>query len=110
GADIDPADVSALWVRFQAWLVSPQGGVAVGINIAKFLVMTVVAFVLARIVGGITRRALRRVRGASKLLKEFLAGLVRKVVLVVGLVIALSFLGVNIGPLMAAIGAAGLVV
>jgi small conductance mechanosensitive channel len=46
----------------------------------------------------------------SDLLRRFLVTTLRRVMLFVGLVIGISYLGVNIGPLMAAIGAAGLVI
>lgn len=110
GADLDPADIDAWWTRFELWLMSGDGGIAVVLNLVKFVFVVVLAWMLARLIGGITRRALQRVRGASALLKEFLAGLVRKAVLTVGVVFALGFLGVNIAPFIAAIGAAGLVV
>ena len=82
----------------------------VAINIVQFIVILILAWVLSRLLGRLAAKALSRVNKASVLLREFLAGLVRKLTLVVGFVIALSFLGVNIAPLVAAIGAAGLVV
>ncbi len=70
----------------------------------------VLTFIVAAVARRITRRALQEARHASVLLRNFLAGLVYKIVLLVGIVVAISFLGVNIAPLVAAIGAAGLVV
>ena len=48
--------------------------------------------------------------GASELLKDFLVKIIRKIIFIVGFVVALSMLGINIGPLLAAIGAAGFIV
>ncbi len=108
--DLDAYDVEALWPATRAWLVDTEGGIAVGLAIVYFIVILVLAFILSRILGRLTRKTLGNFRGASKLLVNFLGGLVAKLVMVVGFVVALSFLGVNIGPLVAAIGAAGLVV
>ncbi|MEM1011131.1 MAG: mechanosensitive ion channel family protein [Planctomycetota bacterium] len=108
--DFDPFDFEALWPAIKAWLLNPNGGIAIGLAILYFLVILILAWFVAKILSGIVRKALGGVKGASQLLKDFLAGLVRKIVMVVGFVVALSFLGVNIAPLVAAIGAAGLVV
>jgi small conductance mechanosensitive channel len=109
-ADLDPSDVSLLVEKLQAWAVDPDGGIAVALSLIWFVVVLVVAFVLAKILRRLVRRALNRVSRASTLLKDFLAGLVSKATLLVGFILGLSFLGLNIGPLVAAIGAAGLVV
>ncbi|MCB1815394.1 MAG: mechanosensitive ion channel family protein, partial [Candidatus Competibacteraceae bacterium] len=48
--------------------------------------------------------------GVTNLLKNFVVNVVQKLVFFVGLIIALSMLEVNIGPFLAAIGAAGFIV
>ena len=47
---------------------------------------------------------------ASQLLVNFLGKFVKQVVMLIGLIVALSALEVNIGPLLAAVGAAGFVI
>ena len=108
--DSDPADVGEWYTRAQNWLWSVDGGLLLLFNIVRFVVIIALAWLLAKVMARITAKALKRVRGASSLLRLFIAGLVRKIILVIGVVVALSFLGVNIAPLVAAIGAAGLVV
>ena len=49
-------------------------------------------------------------RGVSNLLRDFAVNVVAKVVFFVGFVMALSMLEVNIGPFLAAMGAAGFVI
>ena len=58
----------------------------------------------------LARHAAGRVQNASKLLVNFLGKFVKQVVMVIGLIVALSALEVNIGPLLAAVGAAGFVI
>ncbi|MHC5027176.1 MAG: mechanosensitive ion channel family protein [Planctomycetota bacterium] len=65
---------------------------------------------LSRILGRAVRTAISRLPKASSLLKTFLVGTTQRVTLLIGLVIAVSALGVNVTPLVAAIGAAGLVI
>ena len=108
--DIDVADLSALTDQAYAWAISPSGGIAVVLNILWFFLTLILAFVLSRVLRRITRRAVGRLHRTSQLLKDFLAGIVAKITMLIGVVIGISFLGVNIGPLVAAIGAAGLVV
>ena len=49
------------------------------------------------------------IKSTSALLKDFIVNITRKAVFIVGFVVALSMLEVNIGPLLAAIGAAGFI-
>jgi small conductance mechanosensitive channel len=69
---------------------------------------------LFRVVSGLAARvvhqALRRMKGTSDLLRDFLSNVTRRVVFFLGLVVALSVLGVNITPFLAALGAAGFVI
>jgi small conductance mechanosensitive channel len=108
--DLELSDVWELWPTIKSWLLAAEGGVALGLNLLWFFLVLVAAIIVSRILRRIARKAVTGIRGASHLLRDFLAGLVYKVALLVGIVIAISFLGVNIAPLVAAIGAAGLVV
>ena len=102
--------VRAAWATFRAWLVNPEGGLALAGNIALFLGILIGFKLLASVLGRVIDRGLRTVGKTSDLLRSFLVNSVRKVTMLVGVVIALSQLGVNIGPLVAAIGAAGFVI
>ena len=56
------------------------------------------------------RKALALADNQSLLLSKFLVGIVRKAVVIIGFIVALTALEINIGPLLAVIGAAGLVI
>jgi small conductance mechanosensitive channel len=102
--------VGAALTTFKAWLLSADGGGAVGLNVLKFL-GTILAFqILAAVIGSLMERGMGRFRRTSDLLRTFIVNSVRKVTVFVGFVIALSMLGINIGPFLAAIGAAGFVI
>lgn len=110
GSSVNWFDPKAVSSYMAAWLVSPEGGIAVGLNIAKFVVLLVIAWIVSRFAGIVVHSAVKRLPKTSSLLRDFLSKLVKRVVLVIGFVVALGALGLNIGPLVAAIGAAGLVI
>jgi len=110
GISVDVKDVNATWKTIVGWLRSPQGGIRWGLNIARFVATLLAFWILARILGGATRKATSMTRRMSNLLSDFLVNIVRKLVLLIGVVIALAALEVPIGPFVAAIGAAGFVI
>ena len=109
GIKVDATDARGSWAMVSGWMTSWEGGLRWAKDILLFI-LTLIAFkVLATILGTAIRKAVSRISGASELLKDFIVNSVRKLTLVVGVVIALSMLEVNIGPFLAAIGAAGFI-
>jgi small conductance mechanosensitive channel len=92
------------------WLTSAEGGLRWIKQIFLFVVTVLVAWMLAVLIGKAVKKAVVRIEGASALLKDFIVNIIRKLIFIVGFVVALSTLGINIGPLLAAIGAAGFIV
>lgn len=103
-------DPLKIWIKLKGWVISTEGGVATGLNMLKFLLTLIVFWILAAVLGSITKKAVSSVKKTSELLKDFFVNSVRKVTLFIGLVIAVSFLGVDIGPFLAAIGVVGFVI
>lgn len=110
GIHVKVTDASGLWTTLNHWLVSPEGGLRYGKNILLFGVTLIVFKVLASALGNITGRAMSAFKNVSSLLRDFVVNVVRKITFFVGFVIALSMLEVNIGPFLAAMGAAGFVI
>lgn len=110
GAPLTGDDAGQTANLLMDWLTSSEGGVAVGLAIVKFVATLAVFYVISRILAGIVRAALKRSKNTSQLLRDFMIGAVSRVTLFIGVIVGISFLGVDIGPLVAAIGAAGLVV
>jgi small conductance mechanosensitive channel len=75
-----------------------------------FLVTLLAFWILAMIVEKLTEKALKVGRRLSALMRDFIGKSVRRIVLAVGFIVALGALGVQIGPLLAVIGAAGFIV
>ncbi|MGB5616778.1 MAG: mechanosensitive ion channel domain-containing protein [Desulfobacterales bacterium] len=110
GIKVDVTDAGSTWTVITGWLKSSEGGLRWLKNIILFVVTIVVFMILSAILGKATQRAVAKIKGASALLKDFLVNVVRKTFFLVGLVVALSMLEVNIGPFLAAIGAAGFII
>ena len=110
GIKVDVTDAGSTWTVVTGWLKSSEGGLRWLKNIVLFAVTIVVFMILSAILGKATHGAVAKIKGASALLKDFLINVVRKTIFLVGLVVALSMLEVNIGPFLAAIGAAGFII
>jgi len=110
GQRLSVTNPNILYAQVMAWLKSPDGGVKIALNLAKFLGVILVFWVVALILGGLIAASLKRSKRTSHLLRNFLVLGTRRTVLFIGVVVGVGMLGVNIGPLVAAIGAAGLVI
>jgi small conductance mechanosensitive channel len=110
GVTVDVTDTSAVWYYALGWLTSQEGGLRWAFNIAKFVSIILLFWVLSHFVRKGVDRSLGTSRRASALMKDFVSKSARRITLVVGLVVAASALEVNVGPVLAIIGGASLVV
>lgn len=110
GLRVDVKDISATQAIIFGWLKSPEGGLRWGKSLLSFILIVLAAKVASVILGRLTRKAVEMNKKCSDLLRDFLVNIVHKAVFVVGVVVALSMLGINIGPLVAGIGAIGFIV
>jgi small conductance mechanosensitive channel len=110
GVDVEITDAKATWTLISGWLTSTEGGLRWIKNISLFLVVVLAAWILAVLISKALKKAVVRIEGASELLKDFIVNITRKLIFIVGFVVALSMLEINIGPLLAAIGAAGFII
>lgn len=108
--DVDFFDPQAVGAFLRTWAVAPEGGIKVALNILWFALIIVATWFVSVLVAGAVRTSVRRLPRASSLLQDFLVGGAKRIVLLIGIVMAVSYLGVNVTPLVAAIGAAGLVI
>jgi len=110
GTNVDLTDSDAAWLTIKGWLLSQDGGLRWLANIIKFSLALVLIYLLSRTAGKITDAALNRNRNLSTLLKLFIKVSVRRVILIIGFIVSLTLIEINVAPLLALIGAAGLVV
>jgi small conductance mechanosensitive channel len=100
----------AAWTTARAWLTDREGGLALGRSLGTALLILIAFWALSTAVARVVGRAARAMQYSSQLLCEFLESTARRLTLLIGALIALSTLGINMTPLVAAIGAAGLVI
>jgi small conductance mechanosensitive channel len=110
GLVVDIEDISAARAIILGWLKSPEGGIKWGKMILSFVLIIIVTKILSVVLGSITRKAITMNKQCSELLQDFFVNVVRKTVFVIGMVVALGMLGVNIGPMVAGIGAMGFII
>jgi len=110
GIKVDISDTRAATATLLGWLKSDEGGIRWAKNLGVFIVILTAFWVLAGVLSRALDKAFRLARAPSALLRNFFVGAVRRATVIVGLIVGLSALEVNIGPLLAVIGAAGFVV
>jgi small conductance mechanosensitive channel len=110
GIKVDVTDASATWTTITGWLLSAEGGLRWALNVIKFLVIVIVFYLLSIVAGKAAKKAFSKSQHFSTLLRDFLVMSARRLVLFIGLFVGLSALEINIGPVLAIIGAAGFVI
>lgn len=111
GIEVDVTDASATWAVVSGWLVSDEGGKRWLWNAVRFFAVLVGTWLVARLFGWLFHKAMARtVKGMSRLAEDAIIRSAKMLIWIIGLVIALAMLEIDITPLIAAIGAAGLVI
>jgi len=110
GIKVDVSDVDAVWTTLTGWLMSEEGGLRWAKNITLFIVTVLVFVVISNMVGKALQKVLASTRQASRLLSDFMVITIRRLILAIGLIVGLAAMEVNVGPLLAVIGAAGFVI
>ncbi len=110
GIKVDVSDKEAALATITGWIKSDEGGIRWAKNIAVFLATVIAFWILGRILGRLAEKAFGIAKNTSVLLRNFIVHSVRRITLIIGLIIGLTALEVNIGPLLAMIGAAGFIV
>ena len=110
GIKVDVTDASATWTTISGWLLSPEGGFRWAVNIIQFLVIVIAFYLLSILAGKAAQKAASRSKTFSTLLSDFLVMSARRLVLFIGFFVGLSALEINVGPVLAVIGAAGFVI
>jgi small conductance mechanosensitive channel len=103
--NVDISDTQTTYATFVGWLKSSEGGIRWARNIGAFLAIVLAFWILGVLLSNVAERALRLSRRASVLLRNFAVRAVRSSLLIIGILVGLSALEVNIGPLLAVVGA-----
>ncbi|MBP0001361.1 MAG: mechanosensitive ion channel [Cyanobacteria bacterium SID2] len=107
--EFDLEDTEGLGVRLVSWLQSEEGGLRWAINIARFVGILIAAWIVAEVLSRIVNRTLSNIGGTSSLFREFVVMVTHRGTVVIGALLALTSLGVSLGPLLAVVGGASFV-
>ena len=110
GVDIDVSDTSATWTTIVGWLESEQGGRRWAWNLGRFFGLILGFWLLSVFVGRAFDRATANSERMSSLLRTFMSKTLRRVVLLLGVILAVAAMEINISPMLAAIGGAAFVI
>ncbi|MBA2114946.1 mechanosensitive ion channel family protein [Bremerella alba] len=110
GIEVDTSDATATYAAVVGWMASKEGGQRLAWNVGKFLLILFISWIIAKFIQGVTNWLLEKKLRLSRLAENLIARMIKNIVLVVGFAIALTALEVDITPIIAAIGATGLVV
>ena len=101
---------AALVATLTSWVKRDDGGKLWAKRLIVAAIILLVFWLISKVAGRVTAKALSRYPHASNLLENFARKTTGGIVFVIGILMALSVLGVQIGPLMAALGAGGFIV
>lgn len=110
GIQVDVTDAEATWKTISGWTTSEEGGIRWLKNFSVFIITIIIFIFLSKLAARGTKKLFAKAANTSRLLEDFMVVTVRRLVVAVGLLVALTTLEVNVGPLLAVIGAAGFVV
>jgi len=110
GISLEVTDAHSAWTTVSGWLMSDEDGIYWLINILKFLAIIFAAMFISKLLSKGAKKALQTTQSSSQLLTEFISNSIHKVVMFIGLLVALAAMDINVAPIMAMVGAAGFVV
>ncbi|WP_372895968.1 mechanosensitive ion channel family protein [Stieleria sp.] len=110
GIELDTSDIEAAWSGFVGWLLSKEGGQRWAWNLAQFVAVLLITAIVSRIIAKSVNWVLDRRVKISQLAERMISNSIKNVVFVIGFAVALTTLEIDITPIVAAIGATGLVV
>ena len=108
--EVDVSDTQALWSNLVGWMGSEVGGLRLARNLAKFLVTLFGFWIVGLVLGKLVDKALAMTRITVELMRSVIVRTVRRATYMVGIIVGLSAMEINVGPILAVVGAAGFVV
>jgi small conductance mechanosensitive channel len=94
---------------FVNWFKDPEGGIVFAKRLATAAFIMVGFWFLAKLVKRLVKKSFVRRQRGSRILRDFTVRSITWVVMLLGLMAALSSLGVEVGPMMAAMGGIGFI-
>lgn len=97
-------DIGSRVNTFNSWISSQDGGIKVAIQALQFIGVIILFWIISIFASKLIGRAIDKQTHLSSLLKVFINKMSRRVILVIGFIVALGTVGVNVGAALALIG------
>lgn len=110
GVNLDTSDTEATWAAIRGWLKSDEGGLKWFWKLVNFAVILITSMMLTGLISRLVNRWLKTSSRLSQLAGDLIARSIRNVLLLLGLLVAITALGVDVAPLLAAMGATGFII
>ena len=107
---VDIKDTSALMDSFNRWIKSEDGALKWLGRIGACIVILIVAWFISGFVERLVNKAMTKHKGTSELLDRFIEKIIRRTILAIGALVAISTLGVQIGPVLALLGGGAFII
>ena len=108
-SELQATDIKTITSQTLDWAGSSEGGVKFLIGTVTVIGSLFVLLIVARFIRALAARGIRRLTSLSRLLQDFLLKTIFWISFIIGLLIVLSFFGVNITPLFAVVGGASFI-
>jgi small conductance mechanosensitive channel len=108
-SELQATDLRTTLSELLEWTISADGGLRFVISAATIIAILLALFLVSGFFRSIAARGLKRIGNLSQLMQEFLLKAIYWLTFAIGLMIALSLLGVNITPLFAVLGGASFI-
>lgn len=92
------------------WFKDPEGGIVFAGRVAVAIAVMLGFWFLSQLAKHLVKKTFLKPRKGSRILRDFTIRSISWVVMVIGIMVALSTLGVEVGPMMAAMGAGGFII
>ncbi|HMQ93198.1 MAG TPA: mechanosensitive ion channel [Amaricoccus sp.] len=109
GVTVDTRNWRTALLTIQEWAVAEDGGRRLARNLGIVVLATAIGFAIGWVVSLVVNLALRRTELSSKLMRSFLRRWIERVGALVGFLVGLSWIGTNMTPILAGLGAAGFI-
>ncbi|WP_167620205.1 mechanosensitive ion channel family protein [Paracoccus ravus] len=109
GVDLDMTNLHSAWLTLKVWAEAEDGGRRLARRIVTVLLWTIGGIFVGWFLSLIVNLGLRKTRLTSKLMRHFLRRWIARIGGLIGFLIGLSWIGTNMTPILAGLGAAGFI-
>lgn len=104
GVALDITDAKGLSVRFLSWLKSPGGGIRLALGVLKIMMILLASIITANLAVKFIKPILNKLDWISVLFREFIVMMLKRGILAIGVLVALTSVGISLVPLLTLIG------